>query len=289
MKMKRILGMLLVIMSVTMISCTNEEEMESLEISSEDIEIESTAEAIFDDLDNVTDEAIVISSLSSGRLENRNIPDCAVVTTDEAAGVITVDFGDGCEGRNGVVKKGKIIISYSGERSTPGAFRTVTFENYYVDSLHIEGTRAWVNISTSEGLDLMYSISLTGGQITFADGTFMSREASHTRTFFISDATVTESTLFGGASGINLDGLAYSHTIDSAVPLLFTSDCRLTGVKTPVSGIVNISVEGESEKTVDFGNGACDNIATITQDGTSEEVEVNAKRRRRGFATRRKG
>lgn len=290
--MKRIFGIAIACATTLMFACTNDENITATEIGLEDVEIESTAESLFDDIDNTADEALSLSSIAGGRVgPGKNIPDCAVVTHDEANGTITIDFGDGCEGRNGVVKKGVIAITYSGDRGTPGSFKTVTFQDFYVDSLHIEGTRSWQNISESEESNPTYSITLTGGKITFADGTFMTRETSHVKTMFLNeeDNSLNESTLSGSASGTNLEGLAYSHVIDAVTPLLFKSACKEDRVFAPVSGILVINVEGESEKVVDFGDGTCDNLATVTQDGVSEEKEINAKRKRKGFAKRRRG
>ena len=203
--------------------------------------------------------------------------------------MITIDFGEGCEGKNGVVKSGQILINYSGDRTTPGSFKTVTFNNFFVDGVQVEGTRTWENITESETSNPTYSITLSGGKITFEDGSTMTRDAAHVKTLFVdeSDNTLNESTLYGSASGINLEGLSYSHAIDELTPLLFKHSCRIERIFAPVSGIIVINVEGESEKTVDFGDGSCDNIATVTQDGVSETKEINAKRKRRGVARRR--
>ena len=44
--------------------------------------------------------------------------------------------------------------------------------------------------------------------------------------------------------------------------------------------------EGEPDKIVDYGDGTCDNLATVSQGDLVEEIEVNAKKRRKGFQIR---
>jgi hypothetical protein len=40
---------------------------------------------------------------------------------------------------------------------------------------------------------------------------------------------------------------------------------------------------GEETMTIDFGAGECDNIALVTKDGVSEEIELSAGKFRKGF------
>lgn len=280
--MKRLFGILFV--ATVLVACNDDENVNAaLDIDSADLE--ATSEAVFDDIDNNTDAALDFDILGSGRGFGRGLFgfDCAEVTKDEGAGTIVIDFGDGCEGRNGRVKKGKILISYSGSRFEPGSFKSVTFENFFIDSLQIEGTKTTTNVSASSDSNPTYLSTLVGGKMTFADGSFMTRETEHTKTKVVdfSDTTLIESQRYGTASGVNLEGAAYSHVIDESAPVTVKKACSEERVFAPVSGIITINVEGESEKVVDFGDGTCDNLVTITQDGVSETKEVNPKRKRR--------
>ena len=52
--------------------------------------------------------------------------------------------------------------------------------------------------------------------------------------------------------------------------------------KYPLSGIVEITRAGET-MTIDYGTGECDNLAQVTKDGVSEEIELNSGKFRKGF------
>ena len=47
-----------------------------------------------------------------------------------------------------------------------------------------------------------------------------------------------------------------------------------------MQGIVQKTV-GDSVSTYDFGDGTCDNLAVITENGVSEEIEMNFRPKRR--------
>jgi len=62
---------------------------------------------------------------------------------------ITLDFGEGCE-KNGKMKSGIMVIEKSAPWHESGSVRKVTFENYMVDDIAIEGEKTITNI-TGEG------------------------------------------------------------------------------------------------------------------------------------------
>ena len=62
---------------------------------------------------------------------------------------IIFDFGDGCVGLDGVLRSGKIIITYTNHWLVPGAVITKTFENYFVNNHQVEGFITLTNISAT--------------------------------------------------------------------------------------------------------------------------------------------
>ena len=284
--MKRIFGIMIALATTFMFACTEDSPLaDDTALSTEDVDFDTTSEAAFDDVEDLTEESLDLSSFDAGRFGRRNIPDCAVVTKDEEAQTITIDFGDGCEGRRGRIRSGVIIITWTGTRGEAGFTKVVTFENFFVDGVQVEGTRTSVNVSGSDANPKIHNVTLVGGQLTFEDGTIATRDADHTRTWEETEDDVIK-TKYGNASGINLDGLQYSKVVDESNPLLFKRSCKESGIFAPVSGITTISVEGEEDKIIDYGDGTCDNIATVTQGDVTEEIELNARKRRRGFLAR---
>lgn len=55
-------------------------------------------------------------------------------------------------------------------------------------------------------------------------------------------------------------------------PIVKTDDCDY-----PISGIIEYVQAGVVVATLDYGDGTCDDLVTITKDGTTEEISLNEK------------
>ncbi|MEO9851294.1 MAG: hypothetical protein ABJH72_09060 [Reichenbachiella sp.] len=293
--MKNIFGLLITAAAFTFYSCSEDVEnlsdTDAIDIAIEDASLESTSTELMEDIDEVADYATSSFGNSGGRIlfgGGKRFGDCAEITEDEATSTKTIDFGDeGCIGRDGRVRTGKIIIVHEGERDVPGFKRTITLEDFSVDTIQIEGIRIMTYVSGTD-TEKEYNATLTGGKMTFPDGQIATRESTRTRiASFDEDGEKTQVARYGSANGINRDGLTYDNVVDEATPILSLSTCREEGFFAPVSGILSINIEGESEKVIDYGDGTCDNLVTITQDGVSEEVEIDPKQRRKKRSRRR--
>ena len=295
--MKNTFGILLAAIGFTFYSCSEDsvinEDLNSplaTEMVSNDVSFEATATALYEDIDEAADfgmESIVSSSGrpgggdKGGKKGGQKFGDCAVVTEDEATGTKTIDFGDGCEGRDGRVRSGQIVIEFSGEKKEVGSVRTTTLVDFAIDTIQIEGVRTATFVSSTD-TEMVYTQTLTGGKMTFPDGLVATRESSKTRVaYFDEEGEKSGAIKFGNSSGINKENLAYSNVIEESTPLTFSSECREEKVFAPVSGISTSSLEGESDKVIDYGDGTCDNLATVTQDGVTEEIEIDGKQRRK--------
>lgn len=298
--MKKILGILISTAAFTFYSCSDDvehtSESDGIDIAIEDASLEATSSELMEEIDEAVDYATYSFSETGGKIlggfgfGGKRFGDCVTVTEDDATGTKTIDFGDeGCEGRDGRVRKGKIIITHEGDRDVPGFKRTVTLENFSVDTIGVEGVRVLTYVSGTD-TEKEYNTTLTGGQLTFPDGTAATRESTRTRiASFDEEGEKTQVERYGLASGINREGLTYNNEVDETTPILTLSTCREEGTFAPVSGILSINVEGESEKIIDFGDGTCDNLVIVTQDGVSEEVEIDPKQRRKRRFRRRNG
>lgn len=275
--MKRLLFFVTIAVAGLMVSCDqNAEEPENLiEL---DYDEEAAVESAFEDLDLITDAGMESVDLSSGgRLARIRLLDCADVTHDKENKTITIDYGDGCEGPRGRVRSGKVIVQYSGRRFEPGSYRIVTTENFFLDGAQIEGERTLTNISESTTENPTFRVTLVGGKVTFEDSTFATREADRVRTWYRAENPLNDSTTVDGeVSGVNREGLQYSAVITET--LLFKRECQRVFV--PVAGVKVYTVDGV-ETIMDYGDGTCDSLATVSRDGESKEIELNPRRRRR--------
>ncbi len=208
---------------------------------------------------------------------------CATVTLVKATdnsltsphGTITIDFGTGCTGPNGKVRKGKIIVEYKGRRFLPNSRIITTFSGYSVDGIAIEGTRTLTNTSASETAAISFSIVEDGMKVTYPDGTFATRTANRVRTWNRTANPLEDSwTVSGSASGANRKGKTYTMTITK--DLVYKRSCAITNkVFIPVQGTKELTVDSK-KVTLDYGTGTCDNIVTITINGKSNDVETTA-------------
>ena len=213
-----------------------------------------------------------IADVDGARADEADLADCVVVTHDTEAKTITMDFGDGCEGPHGNIRKGKMIIEYNDRKYVPGAYRITTFEDFYFNDIKVEGTRTKTN-TTSTDNEIEFTVKLEGGKLDFGDGVFATREAEWVRTWFVGQGQVTRS---GTAEGTTIDGIPYSITVDVNTPLVFKRGC---GNGLPVSGIKEMAV-GNREASIDYGDGTCDRVVTITMNGETVTREINPRRGR---------
>lgn len=270
--MKRATLLITLAISVLFMACEQGAEEPTLNI---DVEEEATLESAFEDIDIISDASLEEIDTEGARRERDRILDCATVEHDTATNTVIIDYGDGCEGPGGRIRAGKIIIQYSGRRFEPGSSRVVTLEGFSLDGNRVEGTRSVTNISESLSDNPTFNVVLTGGKITFTDGTFATREANHTRTWFRARNVLEDSaTVTGEALGINREGLEYS--IEITETLVFKRTCSRVFI--PVSGQKVITVGG-SETIIDYGDGECENLVLVTRGGETTERTIRPKGR----------
>ena len=205
---------------------------------------------------------------------------CANVTVDfslestllHPIGDIVIDFGTGCEDPRGNVRSGKIRIHFEGRRFLPGSKITITFENYFINGIILKGTRTLTNIAESTENNPKFQVELEGS-IEWPDGTVATREHCYIREWnkAENEIVVTQCNMEFAASGTNRRGIEYKMIIQKE--LVYKRGCPLA-----VSGIKKfIEVATGKEITVDYGDGACDRIVTITVDGNSRSVNVGRR------------
>lgn len=144
----------------------------------------SMAEASFDDAEDVATTAADEEGNASefginGRIfgprftELRvTIGDCATITVTPNDSTypktIVIDFGNGCLGRDGKFRSGAIVVHLTAPLRRPGSVVTITFRNYYVNRVHLEGTKIISNLSDPPMHK--WSVQVVGGKVTFPSG-----------------------------------------------------------------------------------------------------------------------
>ncbi len=275
MKSLKTLAFIFFFSAVVLTSCKKDDN------STTTSELETTFElsgkqAISDNL--VEDDNVVLmevtseQNLAGGRPGDNSTPSsffgCATVTVTPASGfpkTITIDFGTGCT-HNNVLRSGKMIVVLSDSLRRPGATATTTFDNYYVNGFKREGTIVWTNTSTN--VTRSWSRQVTNGKVTAPSGEWwlhnglknvIQVEGTGTHIPFDDIFQIT-----GNGSTSNSAGRTRSHTILEA--LVKRNNCENI-----VRG--RLRVDGPNHfAIIDYGNGTCDNLATISIDGNPPRI-----------------
>lgn len=227
------------------------------------------ADNLTQDANDVLNEAAIDQNVMGGRgtetTQTTNTLSCATITVTPASGfpkTMLIDFGTGCTSNNGVARSGKITVVLSDSLRKSGSTAVMTFDNYYVNAYKKEGTITWTNTSTATVKSWQRKVE--NGKITAPNGNYWLHSG-------VRDIVQTA----GASTPLNLLDDVYSitgnHTVTNAAGS--TRTCTvLTALekKTTCSNIDmgTVKVQGPNHYAiVDFGNGACDNIATISIDG----------------------
>jgi len=238
-----------------------------------DAQVEDT----FDELGRIADEAW--SGASAGLKSTGNIhfnfAPCATVTIDTVSmpHVMTIDFGDeNCLCRDGKYRRGQIIVTFTGRYREPGTVRTHTLSNYYVNNNYVQGNSVITNMGFNDDEHIYFTI-VAEGSVTFAEGEgTISWESDRVRTWVEGYATIgiwadDVYLIEGTASITHLNGNTTTREI--IIPLRRELSCHHF-----VSGSVEITPTNRPVSTLDYGDGNCDNIATVTINGNTFTIRL---------------
>lgn len=206
--------------------------------------------------------------------------DCATVVEDEENNTKTITFSEDCEGKRGQTRSGTMIVTYSETQGEAGSFRQVTYDDFYLNGVKIEGTRRTEIISIDENGSKTMRTSMIDGKMIYEDGTFKTKNSEMTRYTHVENDEKQYSSLTGSKSAVSTEGVSFSMQITT--PIKFVYNCDDLGFrkrgKIPVEGI-KVSIDGDQTITTDFGDGTCDTLVEVTKDGEVETVDLKDLKR----------
>jgi hypothetical protein len=197
---------------------------------------------------------------------------CAEVTesSETFPKTIKIDYGYGCKDVKGRIKKGKIIITVSGNMRIKGNTRTITFSDFYVNDFKIYGKRTSENLGSNASGNTVIKIT---GDITSSNSEFKrSRTFECYREWIkgIETCSLTDDELHitGSGKAVNRKGVEIAHTITEKI-VIKHGECKY-----PLSGKIDF---GTSKRgvTIDFGNGTCDNIAEVKRKQNNKTYTID--------------
>jgi hypothetical protein len=275
MKMKTLLPILAFFSVLMMSSCKKDKTTEDVtefettfDLSAKD----AIAENLTQDAGEVLNEAGVSNNFSgsgfvAGVEGTTGILSCANVTVTPLLGFpknIVIDFGTaGCTSPNGITRKGKINLTLTDSLRRAGSVATMTFDNYIVGAHKKEGSITWTNTSTASAKS--WNRNCVNGKITnVATGVYwlhsgiqdiVQTAGAATPLILIDDAY----SITGNRTVTNVNNVTRTGTILTALQKKTNCDNIDKGT---------YKIQGPNHfATIDFGNGICDDKATISIDG----------------------
>jgi hypothetical protein len=256
-----------------------------MEAGKSEVVLQSAFDDVFDNsagIDGATagEDLGIYGSTGFGIFPGQSIEEpatrCFTVTvTPKDRGVfpkkVVIDFGAGCMAREHL-RKGKIITVYSGPLFIPGNTAVTTFDGYQVDSFKIEGKHTIQNSTQPGSNQRSFTRTVENALVTNVNTNFWHSwsgvlvmkqvEGNGTPLFPLDDIYH----FTGNKKGENANGKKWTSTIVDPLVKAFT--CRWIS-----KGTVQIRVN-DTVGVLDFGNGDCDNTATITVNGVSRVISL---------------
>lgn len=251
-------------------------------ISTEQVNADAKIDASINDVSNIIEDQFLAkqsATSKSGEKIKSILPACATVTWTLTNGDFTgsIDFGTvGCALDNGNVLKGKITLTFSGNFTTPEQTITYTFDEFYHNGKKLQGSKTITrSLKSTELLATAHPVFTCAVDmtVTFDDGSVYTRTENKVKEMVEGYDTLGnwDDNVFlvtGSGTTTMPNGDKLSSTIKT--PLRYVMACKQPF---PVAGTV-LKVKNDIETLVDFGNGDCDNLATVTTGGVTTTIEL---------------
>ncbi len=234
------------------------------------------AESIVNDVTTVSSQSEDNGTSGSYSASSLNLllSPCATVTIDYTStpNRLTIDYGNtNCLCLDGKYRRGKILVAFTGFYRDSASVHTIGFDNYYVNDYKVEGTQTVINKGHNTAGNLMFSIK-TNGSIIDTAGRTLTFKSDRMREWIAGEATEGLNqwqddvySITGTASGTDFSGKDYTAEIKS--PLIVALNCSWIE-----AGSYDFKPQGDFTRTIDFGNGGCDNKATVAIAGFTVNI-----------------
>lgn len=169
---------------------------------------------------------------------------CALNGTDNVNGTVTVTY-----------EVGEEISSF-----------TATYQDFYVGNIKIDGTRSYEVSASAEQGSVSFTV-VSDMSIEMEDGSVISEKG--TKTFGITFGGDLESAVFTLSGNWTVEAEGNIYSVQTLEDLQGNASCEYM-----TTGSMIIS-KNELAVTVDFGNGECDNVATVIYpNGATENITL---------------
>ncbi len=251
-----------------------------MEAAEYEVELYSGAEETTSTFEAMQEESALKASGNENPFKYRyrwgKCPDIHIVSEEGGfPKTITLNYGESTELENGRVIAGIIEIVITGPRRENGATRTLSFQNFSVDTISIAGQSVKTFLKDEYKVHVAREISFT-----LPDGTGIETTADRTKTWVEGMGTPKQNDddrfeITGYSMCVDTDGNEFKKMITT--PLIKKGGCRYI-----VAGEVTLSKNAVDFAVINFGDGSCDRKATMTTaEGTKDFIIGKRKRERK--------
>lgn len=182
---------------------------------------------------------------------------------------VTINFGTGFTDWFGNVYTGSISTVFTGKLSTPGASATTTFNNYSFDSIQISGTHIVTNSSHDTAIG--FTTQVENAKVTLPTGFYVDWNATRAWSLIAGGSTPRWPfddvySVTGSSSGNTSNGFNWTATIENPLEKAYICPWFEAGT---VKVVTNYGTG-----VLDFGNGTCDNQATVTVGDSTRTITL---------------
>jgi len=167
---------------------------------------------------------------------------------------------------DGKIRSGKWLIKITGPLKNVGSQMIMKLLNHKASGIGYACDSLVVTTVASSTVSSTYNIKLINGVCSSPNWT-IKYSFNRTITNYVKGKPVNTDPVvevYGTANGINRTGKAFTVDIPAGSPMVKHKSCEFVD-----KGILNLTPEGFKTRIVDFGNGACDDDATFTVNGST--------------------
>ncbi|RBL93036.1 hypothetical protein [Chitinophaga flava] len=236
---------------------------------------ETTAHAVYGDLFETTAVIAANQGLTNGRKaeynDYANVTACPSILLSSANPTdwpkqLVIDYGDACRDSYGVTRSGKVYITVYGLLFGPNSNIAIRLDGYKYNGIPVQGRDSIYNVTYNATTGVQYTTEITGGRMLFSDTLILGYTSKKTVKQTAGAGTPTPNdNVYNveGTASINYEkgGPAGSATFTTQTPLVKATACQWVS-----QGKLQVAL-GNLSGIIDYGNGVCDNKATITVNG----------------------
>jgi len=192
---------------------------------------------------------------------------------------ITLDFGAGCTCGDGHIRKGKIVVTYSDRLLYPHATANIQFADFAVDSIQVDNSTAYMISNTGTQDKLQFTIDIdaklskpTGNYTEWHSHKVITRVDGSASNTPLDDVMQIE----GSASGkAKRNDVIVAWKAEITNPFIKRFICRWISQGTIKVGRESLSANSQWVGILDYGNGNCDNRATLSLNGVTYQITLH--------------